>query len=151
MQYQPDIHTISKTAPPSYAEAIAQTAPVRDNTYVPTSGQPTTMYDQSRPQMSGYSSSTPAYQHQSNFYSNMPATQPPYNPSYVAVEPSQQSYTTVVAPCIVQSDALRMRDERTFCERKFAPIIKRRSLLSSPFFTHKHTHRFARKIYIILD
>lgn len=117
MHCQADIPTISKTAPPSYAEAMAQVA-TKNNSYAapysqPTSTTMTTMYGQGCSQMPGYPSSAPA----NNFYSNIP-NQSAYNQSYIPVESSQQCRP---ATTIVHVEPIA-RQNRLCCERKFTWI-----------------------------
>ncbi|XP_032683755.1 uncharacterized protein LOC116850056 [Odontomachus brunneus] len=106
---QPDIPTISKMAPPSYAEAMAQIATKNSSCAAPY-GQPlsttTSMYDQSCSQMPGYPSSAPA----NNFYSNI-SNQPAYNPSYVPMESSRRTTT----PAIVRIEPIRS-PEKLCCD-----------------------------------
>lgn len=107
MHYQPDIHTISKSAPPSYAEAMAQTA-TKDNSYISPYGQPTittTTCDQNCSQIPGYPSSA------NNFYTNI-SGQPSYNPFHVSMESSQQ-YRHTTTPTIVHVETIGTRQPKT--------------------------------------
>ncbi|XP_011135634.1 uncharacterized protein LOC105180949 [Harpegnathos saltator] len=117
MQYQPDIHTISSIAPPSYTETMAQIASPNDKSYAPPYGQTTTTtttttYGQGS-QMADHPSSVSA----NNFYSNIPS-QPAYNPSYVPTVSNQQ-YCHTAAPTFVRVERverLETRDQDMCCD-----------------------------------
>ncbi|KAG7187714.1 hypothetical protein KM043_016768 [Ampulex compressa] len=114
MQTQPEIHTISRIAPPSYAEAMAQSASMKDNPHVPPQQPP----DQ-RPQVSSCPTSLPAYQYGGDIYSGV-GTHPACSSVYMPTAPSRPPAPPL---CIVHTDPVDRRFKKRICTPKIALAV----------------------------
>ncbi|KAL2731843.1 hypothetical protein V1478_004531 [Vespula squamosa] len=101
MHYQPQISTISPTAPPSYAEAVSQPSTSKNNFPLPPFG-PQSYGTNVQPGTLGQYPTT------SN-YSEYNPSQPPYNPMYIPIETNQAQ--SVPQPCVVTTTVVARKNK----------------------------------------
>lgn len=112
MNYQPQISTISATAPPSYAEAVGQPSTLKNNFPLPSFGPQQHSFGTNATanvQPGGGGGGTLGQYPTASNYPEYNAPQPPYNPMYVPMETNQTQ--SLPQPCIVTTEVVTHKNK----------------------------------------
>ncbi|XP_043683191.1 uncharacterized protein LOC122636246 isoform X1 [Vespula pensylvanica] len=109
MHYQPQISTISPTAPPSYSEAVSQPSTSKNSFPLPPFGQQSygTNVNVQQGTLGQYPTTIP------NNYMEYNSPQSPYNPLYVPIETNQVQ--SVPQSCVVTTAVVARKDKNATC------------------------------------
>ncbi|KAF7381781.1 hypothetical protein HZH68_015654 [Vespula germanica] len=105
MHYQPQISTISPTAPPSYSEAVSQPSTSKNSFPLPPFGQQSygTNVNVQQGTLGQYPTTIP------NNYLEYNSPQSPYNPLYIPIETNQVQ--SVPQSCVVTTAVVARKDK----------------------------------------